>query len=113
MKLLAITPRNKDMRHAPIKKQLYKYLQQNPGWHAKGNLERIEWRTKNDTLATADNIGRRLRELAQGGFILVEERNNHAWYSIKPSQAKPKTTFIETTAPDGSVVWVETYAKAS
>jgi hypothetical protein len=98
------------MRHAPIKKQLYKHLQQNLGWHAKGNLERMEWRTRNGTLATADNIGRRLRELAQDGHVLVEERKGHAWYSIKPSQAKPKTTFRETIAADGSVLWVEELA---
>jgi hypothetical protein len=96
------------MSRTPIKKQLYRYLQQNPGWHAKGSLERMEWRTRNGTLATADNIGRRLRELAEAGNILVEERKGHAWYAIKPSHAKPRYRLVETWLPDGSVVWVQT-----
>jgi hypothetical protein len=94
------------MKHPSIKKQLYRFLRQNPSWHAKGSLERMEWRKKDGTTATPDNIGRRLRELAQEGKLEVEQRKNHDWYAIPSTAAKPKTVTINITE-DGASKWVE------
>jgi hypothetical protein len=88
------------MKHS-VKEQLFRYLRANPGSHAKGNLERMEWRTREGKLATPENIGRRLRELENEKKIQVEQRKNHDWYSVSSAHV-PKRQIVQ-QLPDGSV----------
>ena len=61
----------------------------------------MEWRDHRNKLASAQNAGRRLRELADDGMVLVEYRRIHAYDAIAEA-ARPKHQVIE-ERPDGSV----------
>ena len=76
--------------HTPlsISSQLVKFLQQNRGWFASGDLQRMKWFNKSGSLATPRSIVRRLEECAAEGKIFVEMRNGHAFYS---AEYKPLT----------------------
>lgn len=50
---------------------------------ASGDIQRMEWRNKNATLATPRSIVRRLEELTEEGILKVEyKERNHAFYSF-------------------------------
>ena len=83
-----------------LKPQFVAYLQANLGWHASGDLQRMEWRDHRNKPASPQNIGRRLRELVNEGKIAVEYRHNHAYYSAK-EKAPPKFRYEQ--LPNGSV----------
>lgn len=72
-----------------VSDQLLDYLQANPGVHASGNLQRLEWHNKDGSLAVPRTIVRRLQELAEEGKIHAEIRANHTHYSATPIK-KPK-----------------------
>lgn len=64
-----------------LKQRLLRYLKNNPGWIAKGELERI---VAEKTTYTAENVGRRMRELENEGSVEVEYRKkHHAFYRFK------------------------------
>ena len=92
---------NEGMSYENLKPQFIKYLAANPGWHASAAIQRIEWRDHRGKLASASNVARRLRELADDGRLLVEYRKNHAYYSIAEA-ARPTRQIVE-HLPDGSV----------
>lgn len=61
-----------------LKERLLRYLQARPGTYvASGELQRL---TVEKTTYTAQNAGRRLRELAEDNIIEVDYRKGHAWY---------------------------------
>lgn len=62
-----------------LRDRLVRYLQNNPGFIAKGTLEEL---VVTKTNFTADNCGRRLRELAEEKIIEVKQIKNHAHYRI-------------------------------
>jgi hypothetical protein len=68
-----------------LRDRLYRYLLKNHGYVSKGALEKL---VMQHTTYTADNTGRRLRELAEEGLLEVDIRDGHAWYKAKP----PKST---------------------
>lgn len=84
-----------------IKASLVKFLASNPGWHASATIQRMEWRDHRGKLASAQNVGRRLRELVNEGKVVVEYRKNHAFYSIAEA-GRPRRQVVE-HLPDGSV----------
>jgi DNA-binding transcriptional ArsR family regulator len=63
-----------------LKERLEKYLRANHGWIAKGELLRL---VNEKTSYTADNAGRRLRELEESGILEVRYVKNHAHYRLK------------------------------
>jgi hypothetical protein len=63
-----------------LKQRLERYLRNNHGWIAKGALEKLVMEKTN---YTAENAGRRLRELENEGILEVQQRRNHAWYRLK------------------------------
>ncbi len=68
-----------------LKARLLRYLQARPNlFVSSGELQRL---TVEKTTYTAQNAGRRLRELAEDNIIEVEYRKGHAWYCYIP----PKT----------------------
>lgn len=71
------------------------FLQNTPGWHHNGSLQRMEFKNRNGTFATGDTIKRRLQNLAEEGKIFVEHRPD-AYYSAeyKPKLVQ-KVTFVE------------------
>lgn len=71
-----------------VSQQLLDYLQSNPGTHASGDLQRMEWRNMDLTLAVPRTIVRRLQELAEEGKIHAEIRGNHTHYSATPIEKK-------------------------
>jgi len=89
------------MNHQYLKPQFLKFLAANPGWHASAAIQRMEWRDHRGKLASAQNVGRRLRELVNDSKLLVEYRKGHAYYSIAEA-ARPKHQVVE-YLPDGSV----------
>lgn len=75
-----------------LKERLLRYLQARPGVHvSSGELQRL---TVEKTTYTAQNAGRRLRELAEDGIIEVEYRKNHAYYVYKPPRTMQVREFI-------------------
>lgn len=58
--------------------RLARYCRNNPGWIASGHLQRLAL----EKGYTAQNAGRRLRELVEDGVLEVEYRKprNHAYY---------------------------------
>lgn len=61
-----------------LKDRLFRYLMARPGTYvASGELQRL---TVEKTPYTAQNAGRRLRELCEDGLIEVEYRKGHAYY---------------------------------
>src|SRR5438477_9232929 len=84
-----------------LKPQFLKFLAANPGFHASAAIQRMEWRDHRGKLASASNVSRRLREMANDGKLLVEYRTNHAYYSIAEA-ARPKRQVV-VHLPDGSV----------
>ena len=73
-----------------VQDQLLEYLQANPGVHASGTLQRLEWHNKDSTLAVPRTIVRRLQELAEESKIHATLINGHTHYSATPIE-KPKT----------------------
>ena len=63
-----------------LKERLERFLRNNHGWIAKGELEDI---VRSKTNYTAENTGRRLRELENEGVLEVQLRRGHAFYRIK------------------------------
>jgi hypothetical protein len=65
-----------------LKQRLLRYLQARPGVRvSSGELQRL---TVEKTTYTAQNAGRRLRELAEDGIINVDYVRNHAYYTYQP-----------------------------
>ncbi len=65
------------MNNSTLKTRLLKWLRNHPGWIASGDLQRIVMQS---TAYTAQNVGRRLRELENEGLIEVRYEKNHAYY---------------------------------
>jgi hypothetical protein len=62
-----------------LKERLARYLRNNHGWIAKGELEDL---VRQKTNYTAENTGRRLRELENDGVLERQLRKGHAWYRL-------------------------------
>lgn len=60
-----------------LKDRLLKWLLSHPGFHASGDLQKLVMQT---TTYTAQNVGRRLRELHTEGLIEVKYERGHAHY---------------------------------
>ena len=60
-----------------LKEQLERYLRNNHGWIASGDLQRL---VMENTSYTPQNVGRRIRELAEEGKLEVMYVRNHAHY---------------------------------
>lgn len=63
-----------------LKERLARYLRNNHGWIASGDLQRF---VDEKTSYSPQNVGRRLRELANEGVLEVQIRKGHAHYKIK------------------------------
>jgi hypothetical protein len=72
------------MKKQSVSDQLLAYLQTNHGVFASGDLQRMEWRNSNNSLAVPRSVVRRLQELAEDDKIHCEMRGNHAHYSATP-----------------------------
>ena len=80
-----------------LKERLLRYLQARPGVYvASGELQRL---TVERTSYTAQNAGRRLRELAEDGIIEVDYRKGHAFYCWNP----PKTRTVRRVVIENGV----------
>jgi hypothetical protein len=66
-----------------LKERLERYLRNNHGWIAKGELEKLVMEKTN---YTADNAARRLRELTKDGVLEVSYRRRHAFYRMKETK---------------------------
>ena len=77
-----------------VQDQLLDYLQANPGVHASGTIQRLEWRNKDGTVAVPRTIVRRLQELAEDGKIHSEIRGGHTHYSATPIEKKPTPSLV-------------------
>lgn len=86
-----------------ISDQLVQYLQENHGVFSSGDLQRLEWRNIDGTVALPRTIVRRLQELAEEGTIHCEMRGNHAHYSADPIP-KPEKFIPLVILPDGTKI---------
>jgi len=85
------------MKPITLKERLLRYLQARPGVHvSSGELQRL---TVEKTTYTAQNAGRRLRELAEDGVISVDYRKGHAFYSY----SAPATKQVREVVVEGGV----------
>lgn len=84
-----------------VKENILKFLQSNSGIFHGAALQRMEFKTRNNGLATGDNIKRRLNELVREGKIHVDYEKGNAIFSAGPIPPPKKqvVSFIET--PDG------------
>lgn len=87
-----------------VSEQLLAYLQTNPGVHASGTLQRLEWRNHTGSLAVPRSVVRRLQELAEEGKIHCEMKGNHAHYSATPIEKKPERKLVYDPVRD-VMVW--------
>lgn len=62
-----------------LKDRLLRYLTKKQHWIASGDLQRL---VTEKTTYTAQNTGRRLRELQNEGEIEVKYVKGHAWYKL-------------------------------
>lgn len=78
-----------------VKEQLFSFLQANPSiWHG-GQLQRMDFTTNRNGLATGDNIKRRLNELVEEKRITVSyNEKNEAQFSISPTHIKKEPTYL-------------------
>jgi hypothetical protein len=67
-----------------LKERLEKYLRNQHGWIAKGQLEKL---VVEKTHYTAENAGRRLRELENESILEVQIRRGHAFYRTKEQKS--------------------------
>lgn len=63
-----------------LKSRLADYLKRQATWKASGELQRL---VTQRTTYTAQNAGRRLRELVNEGVLEVKYIKNHAYYRYK------------------------------
>lgn len=66
--------------HLSLHDRLARWFKANPGEHASGDIQRM---VMEKTTYTAQNVGRRLRELENEGVLEVSYRKNHAHYRYK------------------------------
>jgi DNA-binding transcriptional ArsR family regulator len=66
-----------------LKERLARYLRNNHGWIASGDLQRI---VADKTSYSPQNVGRRLRELKNDGVLEVQIRKGHAYYRVAEKQ---------------------------
>lgn len=67
-----------------LSERILAYYRANSGeWIAKGKIERL---VVEKTTYTADNAGRRLRELAECGMLETKLVKGHAFYKYVPQQ---------------------------
>jgi len=72
------------MSRASLKDRLAAYFRRNHSfWIASGAVQRL---VMEKTSYTPQNVGRRLRELAEEGVLEVEYRKGHAYYRLKEKQ---------------------------
>lgn len=62
-----------------LKERLERYLRNNHGWVAKGEICDL---ARDKTGATGEHTGRRLRELTEEGILEVQLRKGHAYYRL-------------------------------
>ena len=74
-----------------LEKRLLRWLQNHPGYHASGDLQRLVVAETDYTPRTAV---RRLEELAEEKTIEVEYRKGHAFYSATKPQNLPRTDVL-------------------
>ena len=84
-----------------LKQNLLKYLQENAGVFASGDLQRQVWFNRDGTQAVPRTVVRRLQELTREGKIHCEEKKGHAHYSADPIPP-PRKQQVE-YLPNGSV----------
>jgi hypothetical protein len=68
------------MTELSLKERLAIYFRRHPQWISSGDIQRLVMERTN---YTAQNVGRRLRELENDGVLQVEYRKSHAWYRAK------------------------------
>jgi hypothetical protein len=62
---------------------------ESPAWYAVGQLERMEFKNADNTLASGKSINRRCQELREEGKLEVDYRGkNHAYYRASQSAFK-------------------------
>ena len=88
-----------------VETQLVDFLAANPSKWASGELQRLDWRNKNGTLATPRSIVRRLEENAvDGGKLQVSyhEKTGTAMYQIREEHRKKEQHVYQVTLPVGT-----------
>lgn len=79
------------MTHKPVISQLYDFLAANPSVHHGGAIQRMDFKTRKNGMATGDTIKRRCNQLVEEGKILVTyNEKNEAMFSIKEGFEKKK-----------------------
>lgn len=93
-----------------VPKQLVAYLASvAPAQVSSGELQRMEWKNDDGTLATPRSVVRRLEELAETDELFVEIKDGHAWYSYG-TPPKPQKTYYVRHPITGELITSEEYA---
>jgi hypothetical protein len=67
-----------------LKERLARYMRNNHGWIASGDIQRI---TPEKAFYTPSNVSRRLRELQNEGVLEVQIRRGHAFYRVAQKES--------------------------
>lgn len=80
---------------------LLDFLKENPSKWASAELQRMVFKNRNGTIATARSLVRRLEENAVEGGILkvIYDEKGNACYKIKEGYRKPPVLMIDESLP--------------
>lgn len=74
-----------------VEQQILEWLQNNPGVHHGGMIQRLYFTTKTGGTSTGDTIKRRLNDLVEEGKAFVSYNEKHeAMFSANPAHIKIK-----------------------
>ena len=91
-----------------VKEQIFDFLQNNPSVYHGGFLQRMNFKTRRNGLATGDSIKRRLNELVVEKRISVSSNDkNEAMFSIREEHKKKPTLVYDDSHP----IWDEVEKK--
>lgn len=85
------------MKNESVKEQIFSFLNRNPSVFHGGALQRMDFKTRRDGLATGDSIKRRLNELVEEKRISVSsnERNEAMFCAIPQFKTIQRVSFDE------------------
>lgn len=88
------------MKNKTASENLIDFLKNNPSAYASGDLQRMIFKNRNGTTATARSLVRRLQELAEQNIIDVTYPDNkNAYYQIREEHKKKPVMVIDDSIP--------------
>jgi len=91
-----------------VENQIIKYCADfKDSWHASGSLQRVEWRNKDNSLATPRSVVRRLQELENAKILAVQHQGKKgtAEYRYIPLDWRHKYVTLKEREEKNLTMW--------